>query len=99
MAVGEAYRYVSRWEAHQVEEHCVHDSTHLRRRFGVAHGRLWESWVEQNPVGGELIEDSLSQFNAFLDVNFSLRVRNQSAGGVERKEEESVESVIGTTDY
>lgn len=93
------YRHVCGWKAHQVEEHWVHDAAHFYGRLAVPHRRLGKCRIEENAVRVQLLEHSLPQLSAFLDVIIFLRRSDHAAGGVQGKEEKSIERVLGATDY
>lgn len=96
--LNENYRHVGWWKAHQVKEHCVHDSAHFCWRRCVPHSRAGEWRVEQDPARAEPFENFLTQLNAFPDVRVFAGRRYQTAGGMKGEEEQCVEGVIGSTD-
>lgn len=73
------YRHMCRWEAQDVKQHRVHDSTQQRCRLVMSKRRLWKGRVEEDAVGAEFLDNPIPQLDAFFHILEALRWSNQTA--------------------
>lgn len=85
---------MSRWKAHHIEKHRIHDTGQYRRRLAMPERRLRECWIEENAICAELLDDVLPQLDALSDVLTPLRLSNETAHFVDSEEEKRVISVL-----